>query len=190
MPGDDWQRLANLRLLYTYMYTLPGRKLLFMGGEFGQQREWNEAQPLDWHLLEQPPHQGLQTTLRDLNRLVSDHPALHGQDFEASGFEWLDCDDADHSTLSYLRRSGDDWLLVCLNFTPVVRDAYRVGVPESGRYVERFNSDSGYYGGSNVGNGTLTSEPQAYSGRPCSLRLTLPPLGALILSCVPYQSHF
>jgi 1,4-alpha-glucan branching enzyme len=182
MPGDDWQRFANLRLLFAYMHTLPGKKLLFMGGEFGQGREWNEAHALDWHLLERPQHQGLQAAVRDLNRLVRDHSALHGRDFDASGFEWLDCDDADTSTLSYLRRAGDDWLVVCLNFTPVVREGYRVGVPEPGRYVECFNSDSAYYGGGNVGNGSIDAEPQAHAGRPCSLRLTLPPLGALVLT--------
>jgi 1,4-alpha-glucan branching enzyme len=183
MPGDEWQRFANLRLLYAYMFTHPGKKLLFMGTEFGQGTEWNSAAVLDWYVLDYDFHRGLQRLVKDLNGLYHHTQALHGQEFDWQGFEWIDCNDAQHSILSYLRKSGDDFLVVVLNFTPVPRPGYRVGVPAAGRYREIFNSDSAYYAGSNLGNGfdPLEAEEREWNGRPYSLELTLPPLGAVIL---------
>ena len=189
MPGDPWQQFANLRLLYSYMWTHPGKKLLFMGGEFGQRREWNHDAALDWHLLADPAHAGIQSLVRDLNRLYTTQPALHQRDCEASGFEWIEGNDAEHSVLVYLRRDahGAPLLVVC-NFTPVPRHGYRVGVPTvaSAGWREVFNSDSRFYGGSDVGNGSAPLRPEAVSshGRPQSLLLTLPPLGAVILAPV------
>ncbi len=182
MPGDDWQRFANLRLLYTYMLTYPGKKLLFMGCEFGQGKEWNAAKELDWYLLDYPLHQGVSKALGDLNRLYAATPALHRVDFSHEGFEWIDCHDASQSVLSYLRRSGDEFVLVVFNFTPVPRHDYRIGVPESGTYQEIFNSDSTYYGGGNVGNMPITAEPREWMGRPYSINLTIPPLGGIVLA--------
>jgi len=182
MPGDAWQRFANLRLLYTYQYTMPGKKLLFMGNEFAQGREWNHDQPLSWELLDYPQHQGVKAVVQDLNRLHRELPPLHQQDFESSGFSWIDCDDADRSLLSYIRRSGDGWVVVVLNFTPVTHRGYRLGVPGPGHYRELFNSDSTYYGGSNVGNGAgVTAEEQPSAGQPWSVVIDLPPLAGLIL---------
>jgi 1,4-alpha-glucan branching enzyme len=182
MPGDDWQRFANLRLLYTYMFTYPGKKLLFMGSEFAQTSEWNHHQSLDWHLLEHAPHSTMRLLVGDLNRIYQRESALHRYDFEPTGFEWLDCNDIDQSVLSYMRRSGDEIIIVVLNFTPVPRPGYRVGVPSAGAYTEIFNSDSSFYNGSNVGNEhTLNSEGREWMGRPFSIELTLPPLGGLIL---------
>ncbi len=184
MPGDRWQQFANLRLLFSYMWTHPGKKLLFMGGEFGQQREWNHDVSLDWHLLDAPEHRGLQTLVRDLNRLYTGRPALHRCDHERRGFEWIDADDADHSCLAYLRR-GDagQVLLVACNFTPVPRHGYRVGVAGAGHWREVFNSDSQFYGGSNIGNGEAPLHAAAHPahGRSHSLALTLPPLGVVVL---------
>ncbi len=186
MPGDDWQRFANLRLLYTYQWTYPGKKLLFMGNEFAQRGEWNHDAELEWHLLEHAPHQGVQKLVGDLNRLYRELPALHRHDFEQQGFEWIDCHDAAQSVISYVRRAGERLAVVVLNFTPVVREGYRVGVPRGGRWREVLNSDSEWYGGSNVGNGGgVEAEPVPWMGRPWSLRLTLPPLAGLIL--VPEQ---
>jgi len=182
MPGDEWQRFANLRALYAYMFTYPGKKLLFMGSEFAQGSEWNFDAPLDWHLLEYPNHRGMQTLLRDLNRLYRNEPALHGHEFEVEGFDWIDCHDADQSTISYLRRNGDDFVIVVINFTPVPRENYRIGVPQGGPYREIFNSDSEYYWGGNVGNGAgVNAEPIPWMNRPHSLQLTLPPLAAVVL---------
>jgi 1,4-alpha-glucan branching enzyme len=184
MPGDRWQQFANLRLLFSYMWTHPGKKLLFMGGEFGQQREWNHDVSLDWHLLDVPEHRGLQTLVRDLNRLYTGRPALHRCDHERRGFERIDADDADHSCLAYLRR-GDagQVLLVACNFTPVPRRGYRVGVAGAGNWREVFNSDSQFYGGSNIGNGEAPLHAVAHPahGRSHSLALTLPPLGVVVL---------
>ncbi len=183
MPGDGWQKFANLRLLYTYMFTYPGKKLLFMGSEFAQGREWNDGESLEWHLSDQPYHQGITTLLTDLNRLYREQPPLHQIEFENTGFEWIDCHDSSQSILSYLRkdRNGRE-ILVVLNFTPVTRDGYRIGVNLPGKYREIFNSDSGYYEGSNMGNGIpLVSEPLAWMGRDQSISLTLPPLGAILL---------
>jgi 1,4-alpha-glucan branching enzyme len=186
MPGDEWQRFANLRLLYTYLFTYPGKKLLFMGTEFGQGNEWNFGRGLDWHHLDYPLHQGVSRLVADLNRLYVSQPALHRFDFEPQGFEWIDCHDATQSVLSYLRKGESGCYIVILNFTPVVHHDYRIGVPHAGAYHEALNSDSGYYQGSNTGNdGVLMSEACAWMGRPYSLSLTLPPLGALILEWRP-----
>ncbi len=182
MPGDEWQRFANLRLLYTYMFTHPGKKLLFMGCEFGQGDEWKHHAQLDWYVLQYPLHRGVFDLVRDLNHLYSDNSALYGHDFEQQGFEWIDCHDAAQSTLSYLRRANGQHLLVILNFTPVPRYNYRIGVPEPGIYKEVLNSDSAFYGGSNAGNqGEMHSEDIPWMGQPCSISLTLPPLAGLIL---------
>jgi 1,4-alpha-glucan branching enzyme len=185
MPGDEWRRFANLRLLYTLMFTYPGKKLLFMGCEFAQGGEWNHAQVLDWHLLQYPNHQGVQTLVSDLNRMYRGTPALHHLDFDPKGFEWIDCHDAPQSVLSYIRKDDEHFLVTILNFTPVPRPHYRIGVPAAGVYEELFNSDSEYYGGSNTGNGELHSEPREWMGRPHSISLTLPPLGALVLALKP-----
>jgi 1,4-alpha-glucan branching enzyme len=182
MPGDDWQRFANLRLLYTLMFTYPGKQLLFMGNEFAQGREWSEERALDWFLTDLPPHAGMQTLVADLNRLHRHEPALHQHDFDAKGFEWVDCHDAAQSVLSYLRWSDDDFVLGLFNFTPVPRHDYRIGVPEPGIYSEIVNSDSEFYGGSNVGNWPeMVAEAEPWMGRPYSLRLTLPPLAGIAL---------
>jgi 1,4-alpha-glucan branching enzyme len=183
MPGDMWQQYANLRLLLAYQHAHPGKKLLFMGQEFAQRSEWSEARSLDWHLLQYSSHQGVKQLVADLNRLHSSEPALHEVDFEWTGFEWIDCNDADNSVLSFIRRARnyDDFLVVILNATPVVRGNYRVGVPANGFYKEILNTDSTNYGGSGVGNlGGVQSEEEAAQGRPYSLLLTLPPLSALI----------
>jgi 1,4-alpha-glucan branching enzyme len=182
MPGDEWQQFANLRLLYAYMFTYPGTKLLFMGCELAEPGEWRHHGQLTWDLLRQAPHRGIQQVVADLNRLYRDEPSLHRHGFDKSGFEWIDCHDSTQSVLSYIRRDGDDFSIVVLNFTPVARANYRIGVPHSGRYAEVFNSDSRFYGGSDVGNPLeIASEPHAWMGRDDSLVLTLPPIGALIL---------
>ncbi|RLU01534.1 1,4-alpha-glucan branching protein GlgB [Ketobacter sp.] len=183
MPGDGWQQFANLRLLFTYMYTHPGKKLLFMGGEFGQGREWCHDRALDWHLLEHDWQRGVQSVVRDLNGHYQKLPALHRYDFEERGFQWIDCHDSSQSVISFLRRSEQGYVIVVLNFTPVVREHYRIGVPEGVQYQEIFNSDSIYYGGSNISNGTaIQAEPDAHMNQPCSITLTLPPLAGIILS--------
>jgi 1,4-alpha-glucan branching enzyme len=181
MPGDEWQRFANLRLLYTYMFTYPGKKLLFMGSDFGQGREWNFDTGLDWYETDHPLHGGVKTLVRDLNRLHREHGPLHRSDFEPQGFEWIDCHDAAQSVISYLRKDEHASLIVILNFTPVVRERYRIGLPGPGDYVEVFNSDSTYYGGSNIGNGALRAQSLPWMNQPYSVELTLPPLGALVL---------
>lgn len=183
MPGDDWQRLANLRLLYVYQWTYPGKKLLFMGQEFAQRREWNFETGLDWTLLEQAPHRGVHRLVTDLNQLHRSQTPLYAQDFTTAGFEWLSGDDTEQSVLSFLRRDGYRALIVVLNFTPVVRHGYRVGVPTAGGYRELLNSDADVYGGSGVGNaGHVNSVPRPWMGRAHSLVLTLPPLAGLILA--------
>lgn len=182
MPGDEWQRFANLRLLYAYMFTHPGKKLLFMGCEFGQGNEWNADAPLDWYVLDYPLHQGVKKLVGDLNQLYRNTPALYRHDFESEGFEWVDCNDAAQSVLTYLRRDGDEIVLVALNFTPIPRQGYRLGVPFEGVYEEIFNSDSEYYGGSNMGNGQyVPSEPLAWMNKDHSIVMTLPPLAAVVL---------
>ena len=185
MPGDEWQRFANLRLLYGYLWTHPGKKLLFMGGEFAQTSEWQHEQSLEWHLLEFAPHQGIRQWVRDLNRLYRTTPALHQRDFSADGFEWIDCDNADDSVIVYLRRGHGprEMVLVACNFTPVAREHYRVGVPLPGKWLERLNSDAPEYGGSGIGNlGAADAQQHPSHGRPYSLTLRLPPLAAVVLT--------
>jgi 1,4-alpha-glucan branching enzyme len=182
MPGDEWQRFANLRLLYTFLFTYPGTKLLFMGDEFAQLREWSAGRELDWPLLEQPLHQGICAVVGDLNRLYRNETSLYYHSFSAEGFQWIDCHDSTQSVISYLRKDGDNYTVVVLNFTPEPRSNYRIGVPQPGSYRELFNSDSEYYGGSNVGNGLpIESDATPWMGFEHSIPLTLPPLGGLIL---------
>jgi len=186
MPGDEWQQRANLRLLFAYQYTYPGAKLLFMGGEFGQRREWSESRELDWGLLQYPEHEGIRILVRDLNRLYRETPSLHAADYRPESFQWVDCHDAPQSIISYLRLAHGDITLVVINFTPVVRYGYRLGVPQGGRWQEVLNTDSTYYGGSNVGNpGSLQAKDEPWMGRPATLELTLPPLAALVLRPAP-----
>jgi 1,4-alpha-glucan branching enzyme len=183
MPGDDWQRFANLRAYYGFMYAHPGKKLLFMGADIAQEREWNHDASLDWHLLEEPKHKGVQTLVRDLNRVYRETRALHELDFSAEGFEWVDWQDADSSVLCWLRRAVDGSFIVCIcNFTPLVRSGYRVGVPQAGSYSELLNTDAGKYGGSGVGiaRAIHTQEAEAH-GRPQSLQIDLPPLATIML---------
>jgi len=183
MPGDDWQKFANLRLLLGLMFTQPGKKLLFMGGDFGQWREWNHDASLDWHLLEEPSHRGMQQWVRDLNRLYRGEPALHELDCDPAGFEWVDCDNAEESVIGFLRKgkTADDLLLVACNFTPVPRHNHRIGVPRPGQWDEVLNSDAPFYGGSGQGNlGGVLTEPIAWHGHPHLLNVTLPPLGIVI----------
>ncbi|HSC29697.1 MAG TPA: 1,4-alpha-glucan branching protein GlgB [Vicinamibacterales bacterium] len=185
IAGDDWQKAATLRALYGHMYCHPGKKLMFMGGEFGQGREWNHDAGLDWFLLDDPLHSGLRRYVRDLNFAYAGRRALHEVDFQPSGFEWIDCNDNENSVVSYIRRSRDakDFVVVLVNFTPVPRYGYRIGVPAAGAYRELINSDSEIYGGSNVGNGGVVhSEPVPSHGQQQSLRLVLPPLGMLLLT--------
>ncbi len=185
MPGDDWQKFANLRLLYTYMYTYPGTKLLFMGSEFGQWSEWAAGRSLDWHLLEYPPHQGLANLVKDLNQHYKTMPSLYQRSFRHDGFEWIDCHDSTQSIISYIRKSDEDFSIVVLNFTPVARDNYRIGVPVAGVYREVLNSDSNFYGGSNYGNGDpLHTREIPWMNHQQSLDIHLPPLGALILKLI------
>ena len=184
MPGDLWQKFANLRLLFSYMWTHPGKKLMFMGNEWGQWNEWNCNAALQWDLLQYDSHKGVQKLLADLNHLYRHEPSLHEIDFQQGGFEWVDCNNYESSILAYLRRAKDsnDFVIVCCNFTPVPHHEYRLGVPEPGEYREIFNSDSVYYHGSNVGNGTpIHSEPVAANGRDHSILLTVPPLAATVL---------
>jgi len=183
MPGDDWQKFANLRLLLGYMYTHPGKKLLFMGGEFGQWNEWYHEASLDWHLLNNELHQGVLKWVRELNQFYRNEPAAHELDFSPEGFQWIDYRDAEQSILSYLRRakSRREEILVSCNFTPVLRQNYRVGVPRSGFWREILNSDAKEYGGSGQGNlGGVESVPVSYHGHYHSLTLTVPPLGMLV----------
>ncbi len=182
MPGDDWQRFANLRLLYGWQFSQPGKKLLFMGAELAQWREWNHDESLDWHLLESPPHEGVRRWVADLNRLYRQEPALHRLDFQPGGFEWVDCSDWEKSVVSLLRhgQEEDPDVLAVFNFTPVPRHNYRVGVPRGGRWSEVANSDAPLYGGSGQGNlGGLEAAPVRSHGRFWSLNLVLPPLGAV-----------
>ena len=182
MPGDRWQKFANLRLLYAYQFTYPGKKLLFMGCDFGQWEEWNHDRSMAWSYLDQPEHAGVQRTLADLNRIYRETPALHGDDFTGDGFAWIDCHDAAQSVISFQRKYGGEHVVVVLNFTPVVREGYRIGVPAGAAYETIFNSDSAFYGGSNVGNaGPLEAEALPWMNQEYSIVLTLPPLGGLIL---------
>lgn len=182
MPGDEWQQFANLRLLYGYMWAHPGKKLLFMGGEFGQRREWQHDESLEWHVLGFPFHAGIQRWTRDLNRVLRASPSLYQEDFSAKGFEWVDCQDHELSVISFLRRGTDpdDLTLVVCNFTPLPRDNYTIGVPVGGWWAERLNSDAREYGGSGIGNlGGVEAAPLPAHGRLHSLTLRLPPLAVM-----------
>lgn len=184
MPGNNWEKFANLRLLFGYMYGHPGKKLLFMGGEFGQWREWNHDQSLDWHLLEHASHQGLQRWLKDLNHFYRTEPALYQQDFEAAGFEWADLHDWEQSIIAFIRkgRTPEDEILVVCNMTPLPRSNYRIGVPRAGFWREALNSDAQIYGGAGRGNlGGVESAPIPSHGRYHSLSLMFPPLGVIFL---------
>ncbi len=188
MPGDNWQKFANLRAYLTFMYGHPGKKLLFMGAEFAQAREWNHDASLDWHLLSDPLHAGMQRLVRDLNHCYRELPALHERDTESEGFEWIDANDSADSVVSFIRRGAEERdIAVCVcNFTPVPRHGYRIGVPLAGSYREILNSDAGCYGGGNLGNGgDIAAEAVPWHGRPYSLKLTLPPLAGILLRPEP-----
>jgi 1,4-alpha-glucan branching enzyme len=189
MPGDDWQRFANLRAYYGFMWAHPGKKLLFMGGEFAQGREWNHAQSLDWHLLAHAPHAGIQALVRDLNHVYRAQPALWQRDFTPDGFEWIDHEDARRSLLSFVRMGHGDAppLLVVCNFAPVVHHGLRLGVPRAGTWREVLNTDSGHYGGSNVGTplAAAATEPHGSHGRPQSIVITVPPLATVYYAWSP-----
>ncbi|MEP6959357.1 MAG: alpha amylase C-terminal domain-containing protein, partial [Nitrospirota bacterium] len=185
MPGDDWQKFANLRLLFGYMYAQPGKKLLFMGGEFGQRREWAHDGTVEWELLQDVRHSGIQQWVTDLNRLYRNEPALYERDFDPRGFEWVDCADVDASVISLLRKgksTGKVMLIIC-NFTPVPRQNYRIGVPNGGFWQEVLNSDAVQYGGKGWGNlGGLEAAPIPLHGRTHSITMTLPSLATLYLT--------
>jgi len=184
MPGDGWQKFANVRLLFGYMYAQPGKKLIFMGGEFGQWDEWYHDTELNWELVEKPPHKGLQRWVRDLNAVYRNEPALHELDFDPSGFEWIDCDDSQSSTLSLMRKGSnpDDTIVIACNFTPVPRHNFRLGVPRGGTWREILNSDAKVYGGSGLGNlGESVAKSISWHARPYSIAITLPPLAVLYL---------
>ena len=185
MPGDQWQRFANLRLYYAFMWAYPGKKLMFMGGEIAQEGEWNHDAGIDWSALDDPPHAGIQALLRDLNAAYAREPALHRGDCVPEGFEWSVVDDAERSVFAFLRLdpAGEAPPVLCVcNFTPVPRHGYRLGVPRAGRWREIVNTDAGLYGGSGLGNGgEAVSEEVAHGNFPASVALTLPPLATLIL---------
>ena len=184
MPGDDWQKFANLRLLYGYMFAQPGKKLLFMGGEIGQWAEWNHDGSVAWDLLDWEPHRGILKLVGDLGRLYREEPALYEWDTDDRGFEWVEANDWQASTLSWLRRGGstNDIILAIFNFTPVARYNYRMGVPRAGHWEEILNTDAADYGGSGLGNlGGVEAHETGAHGRPFSVNLTLPPLGAVFL---------
>jgi 1,4-alpha-glucan branching enzyme len=188
MPGDTWQKFANLRLLFGYQYAQLGKKLLFMGCELGSWQEWSHESSVDWHLLAEPVHAGLRRWVQDLNQLYRTSPALHAGDCRAGSFEWIDCSDSAASVLSWLRKgpTPTDVMMVVCNFTPLVREAYRLGAPTAGRWLELLNSDASDYGGSGQGNwGGVNTDPTPFHGRPYSLRLRLPPLGILLLHSPP-----
>ncbi|MBI4267805.1 MAG: alpha amylase C-terminal domain-containing protein, partial [Chloroflexi bacterium] len=182
MPGDDWQKYANLRLLFGYMYAQPGKKLLFMGGEFGQWGEWSHDGSLEWHLLQYQPHSGLQRWVSDLNRFYQSEPALHQVDFAPAGFEWIDCNDVENGVVSLIRKgkSPDNTVIIVCNFTPMTLTGYRIGVPEPGFWKEILNSDAHEYGGSGQGNaGGVASSPVPQHGRSHSLSIIVPPLAVV-----------
>jgi 1,4-alpha-glucan branching enzyme len=188
MPGDDWQKFANLRAYYAFMWAHPGKKLLFMGQEFGQGREWNHQQSLDWHLLDIHWHDGVKRLVRDLNALYREIPALHRLDCQPSGFEWVEANDSENSVLSWLRHGGEGTapVLVVCNLTPVPRQGFRLGLPFGGQWVERLNSDAESYGGSGMGNlGAVRAEQAPSHGRPYSAGFTLPPLSTLYFTHEP-----
>jgi 1,4-alpha-glucan branching enzyme len=184
MPGDRWQQLANLRALYGYMWAHPGKKLLFQGGEIAQEAEWSEERSVDWHLLEQAGHAGVQSLVRDLNRVYKEHPALWEVDFEPEGFQWLEPNDAPANALAFARHSADgsDVVVCVCNLSPIPREGYRLGMPKAGRWVEALNTDSTHYGGSDVGNlGDIEAEEVGWHDQPYSAEVTLPPLSVLWL---------
>ena len=183
MPGEKWQKAANLRLLFGWLFGHPGKKLVFMGCEFGQEREWNHDISLDWHISKEGLHSGMALWFRDINRFYRDNAPLWEMDYEQGGFEWVDCDDSASSVISFMRRdkSGKEVMLV-YNFTPVLRNGYRIGVLNGKAWREVLNSDASCYGGTNTGNlGYVKTEKVSYKGRPYSLSLTLPPLACLVL---------
>ncbi len=183
MPGDEWQRFANLRAYLANMYAHPGKKLLFMGSELAPYQEWNHDQSLDWHLLDYAPHRGVQSLVRDLNHLYRRQTALHTRDFEAAGFDWIDWNDRDNSVLSWVRYDHQGHAVICItNFTPIVRHDYHIGVSAVGDYYELLNTDACIYGGSGIHNPGLRSVPEAWQGNPCSLWITIPPLATLIIA--------
>ena len=183
MPGDEWQQFANLRLLYSYMFTHPGTNLVFMGAEFGQREEWNFQHQLDWYVLEYDFHKGVQNLMKDLNRLYTTNAPLYDLQFEMEGFEWINYSDAENSVLSYIRKdTKGDMLIICCNFTPIPRDNYRIGLPQKGKLKEILNSDDTKYGGSGVLNSaTIKVENKSWNYREYSAVLQLPPLGAVVL---------
>jgi 1,4-alpha-glucan branching enzyme len=184
MPGDRWQKHANLRALYAYMWSHPGKKLLFMGQEFAQEAEWSEERSLDWHLLEDPQHAGIQRLVRDLNRVYKEQPALWQADFEPDGFRWVEANDAAGNVVVFLRLGRDGERLLCAaNLSPVPRPGYRIGLPSDGRWQEVLNTDSEHYGGSNLGNmGVIQTEQRPWHHQPFSAEVTLPPLGVVWLA--------
>jgi 1,4-alpha-glucan branching enzyme len=186
MPGDAWQKFANMRLLLAYQLTCPGKKLNFMGNEFAQGPEWSAARELHWAQRGEGWHAGVARAFRDLSRLYRECPALHDLDFSPDGFAWLDCDDGERSLLAYLRRARDgSFVCVALNFTPVPRPAYTLGVPAAGSYRELINTDSRHYGGGDAGNaGEVLARPIPAQGQPASLSIVLPPLGAVVFAPV------
>jgi 1,4-alpha-glucan branching enzyme len=184
MPGDPWQKRANLRSLYAYMWAHPGKQLLFMGCELGQEREWSHERSLDWHLLEDPGHAGIQSLVRDLNHAYKDEPALWALDTDPAGFWWLEANDSDRNVVAFCRANADGERVVAVvcNLSPMVQDAYRVGLPRSGRWREAVNTDAADYGGSGVGNlGVVEAEATPWHEQPFSAEVTLPPLGTLWL---------
>lgn len=183
MPGDDWQRRATLRLLFAMQWFQPGKKLLFMGGELATWKEWNHEDQLEWGLLDQAEHAGVAALVSDMNRLYATIEPLHGRDFDSSGFEWVIADDADDGVLAWRRAGAEGSVLVVVNTTPVVRQGFRIGVPEEGCWAELCNTDAFYYGGSGVGNlSQVDATPDPAHGYPASVVLRLPPLGALLLA--------
>jgi 1,4-alpha-glucan branching enzyme len=181
MPGDEWQRFANVRLLYSYMFTHPGTNLLMMGAEFGQHDEWKFNGSLDWHLTDHEPHQGIQNTLIALNKLYKKKSALHADQFSASGFEWISHDDSQNSVIAYIRKGGGEQLIILCNMTPVPREDYKIGLPDAGKYKLLFNSDDGKYGGSEFKvRKSFTAKIEESHGREQSIELSLPPLGVLV----------
>jgi 1,4-alpha-glucan branching enzyme len=183
MPGGLWQKHANLRALYGYMFTHPGKKLMFMGAEIGQWSEWNYDSSLEWHLLQYAEHQGMRRWVQDLNHTYQHEPSLHEVDFEYAGFQWIDCCDNENSVMSFIRRARnpDDYTVIVTNFTPVPRLDYRIGVPDGGWYRELLNSDSSRYSGSNLGNaGGAQAEPRPMHGFEYSMSITVPPLGFVL----------
>jgi len=182
MPGDEWQRFANLRAYYGFMWGFPGKKLLFMGGEFGQYNEWNSNGSLDWNLLQYPLHAGIQRVIRDLNTVYRDFPPLYKRDFDPDGFEWIIHDDLDSSVFSFIRKDENGrFVIVMSNFTPVPRYGYRFGVPEAGWYREIINTDAVIYGGSGIHNNELLAQPIPCNGYDWSVEVTAPPLATCML---------